>query len=148
MGRCRTPIYMVRASKFGPGPPRVRTGPLEWVWTSLYGVQATHGGVPSFRTEHTRALIRAQAGVRASHGGVPGSRTEHTRALIRAQAGVRCRHVSRPSLVGSVPNHIYSCSPSRRRPDAATWLTARGISQRAEPGMKPLGYARLCIRYR
>jgi hypothetical protein len=30
MGRCRIPVYMVRDSKFDPGPPHVRTGPLEW----------------------------------------------------------------------------------------------------------------------
>jgi hypothetical protein len=58
--------------------------------------------------------------------GSQGYRTEHTRALIRTQAGVRCRHVSRPDLVGSRPYHINSCSPPRRRPDAATWPTTRG----------------------
>jgi hypothetical protein len=79
--------------------------------------------------------------------GSQSSRIEHTRALIRTQAGVRCRHVSRHDLVGSGPYHIHSCSPPRRRPDAATWPTACGVSQRAEPGMKPLGYARLCIHY-
>jgi hypothetical protein len=75
------------------------------------------------------------------------SRTEHTRALIRTQAGVRCRHVSRPDLVASGPYHIHSCSPPRQRPDAATWPTARGVSQRAESSLKPLSYARLCIHY-
>jgi hypothetical protein len=30
MGKCRTPGYTVRTAKIGPGPPRVRTGPLEW----------------------------------------------------------------------------------------------------------------------
>jgi hypothetical protein len=80
--------------------------------------------------------------------GSRGSRTEHTRALIRTQAGVRYRHESRPDLVGSGPYHIHSCSQLRRRPDAATWPTARGVSQRAEPCMKPLGYACLCIHYR
>jgi hypothetical protein len=79
--------------------------------------------------------------------GSQGLRTKHTRALIRTQAGVRCRHVSRPDLVGSGPYHINSCSPPRWRPDAATWPTTRGVSQRAEPGMKPLGYTRLCIHY-
>jgi hypothetical protein len=79
--------------------------------------------------------------------GSQGSRIEHTRALIRTQAGVRCRHVSRPDLVGSGPYHIHSCFQPRRRPDAATWPTAHGVSQRAEPGMKPLGYTRLCIHY-
>jgi hypothetical protein len=29
--------------------------------------------------------------------------------------------------------------PLRRRPDAATWLVARDISQRAEPDVRPLG---------
>jgi hypothetical protein len=62
--------------------------------------------------------------------GSKGSRTEHTRALIRAQVGVRCRHVSRPGLVGSGPIHIHSCSPLRWRPDAAMWHTAHGVSQR------------------
>jgi hypothetical protein len=122
MGRCRTPVYTVWASKFGPGPPRVRTGPLEWDPDPCMG-----SGPPTV--------------------GSQGSRTEHTRALIRTQAGVRCRHMSRPDLVGSGPYHIHSCSPPRRRPDAATWSTARGVSQRVEPGMKPLGYARLCIHY-
>jgi hypothetical protein len=79
--------------------------------------------------------------------GSQGSRTKYTWALIRTQAGFRCRHVSRPNLVGSEPYHIHSCSSPRRRPEAATWPTARGVSQRAEPGMKHLGYARLCIHY-
>jgi hypothetical protein len=29
-------------------------------------------------------------------------------------------------------------SPLKRRPDAATWLVARDISQRAEPDVRPL----------
>jgi hypothetical protein len=32
-------------------------------------------------------------------------------------------------------------SPLRRRPDAATWLVARDVSQRAEPDVRPLGHA-------
>jgi hypothetical protein len=32
-------------------------------------------------------------------------------------------------------------SPLRRRPDAATWLVARDISQRPEPDVRPLGHA-------
>jgi hypothetical protein len=32
-------------------------------------------------------------------------------------------------------------SPLRRRPDAATWLVARDISQRAEPDVRPLDHA-------
>jgi hypothetical protein len=86
-------------------------------------------------------------GVRTTHSGVRDSRTEHTRALIRTQVGVRCRHVSRPDLVGSGPYHVHSCYPPRQRLDTATWPTTHGISQRAEPGIKPLGYTRLCIYY-
>jgi hypothetical protein len=77
--------------------------------------------------------------------GSQGPMTENTRALNRTQAGVRCRHVSGPSLVDSGPVRIYSCSPLRQRPDAATWHTTRGISQWAEPSVMPLGYARLRI---
>jgi hypothetical protein len=79
--------------------------------------------------------------------GSQGLRTEHTQALNMTQAEVRRRHVSGPSLVGSGPVCIYSCSPLRRRPDAATWHTARGLSQRAEPSMTPLDHARLRIHY-
>jgi hypothetical protein len=32
-------------------------------------------------------------------------------------------------------------SPLRRRPDAATWLVARDVSQQAEPNVRPLGRA-------
>jgi hypothetical protein len=61
--------------------------------------------------------------------------------------GVRSQHVSRPDLVGPGPYHIYFCSPTRRRPDAATRPIARGVSQRAEPDIKPLGYVCLGIYY-
>jgi hypothetical protein len=30
MRRCRTPVYIVWASGYGPGPLRVQTGPLGW----------------------------------------------------------------------------------------------------------------------
>jgi hypothetical protein len=79
--------------------------------------------------------------------GSQGLRTEHTQALNMTQAEVRRRHMSGPSLVGSGPVCIYSCSPLRQRPDAATWHTARGLSQRAEPSMTPLDHARLRIHY-
>jgi hypothetical protein len=35
---------------------------------------------------------------------------------------------------------IRFCSPPRRRPDAAAWPTARDVSQRAKPDVRPLGY--------
>jgi hypothetical protein len=41
----------------------------------------------------------------------------------------------------SGPYRLRSCSPLRRRPDAATWPTARDVSQRAEPDVRPLGRA-------
>jgi hypothetical protein len=41
----------------------------------------------------------------------------------------------------SGPYRVRFCSPLRRRPDAATWPTARDVSQRAEPDVRPLGHA-------
>jgi hypothetical protein len=65
MGKYRTPGYIVRTSKFGPGPPRVRTGPLEWdPDPPCMGSGPPTVGSQGFRTEHTRALISAQPGVR------------------------------------------------------------------------------------
>jgi hypothetical protein len=49
MGKCWTPVYTVQASKFGPGPPCVRIGLLEWDPDPLYGVRAAHSGVPGFQ---------------------------------------------------------------------------------------------------
>jgi hypothetical protein len=37
----------------------------------------------------------------------------------------------------SGPYRIRFCSPSRRRPDAAAWPTARDVSQRAKPDVRP-----------
>jgi hypothetical protein len=39
----------------------------------------------------------------------------------------------------SGPYRERSHSPLRRRPDAVTWPTARDVSQRAEPDIRPLG---------
>jgi hypothetical protein len=39
----------------------------------------------------------------------------------------------------SGPYRIRFCSPLRRKPDAAMWPTARDVSQRAEPDVRPLG---------
>jgi hypothetical protein len=100
--------------------PRVQAGPLEW---DLDPPPPRMGSGPP--------TMGSQA-----------SRTEHARAWNKTQAGVRCRHVSRPG-----PVRIYSYSPLRRGPVAATWHTARGLSQRAEHSMTPLGYARLRIHY-
>jgi hypothetical protein len=36
---------------------------------------------------------------------------------------------------------VHLRSPLKRRPDAATWLVARDVSQRAEPDARPLGRA-------
>jgi hypothetical protein len=49
--------------------------------------------------------------------------------------------MSRPALVRSGPIRIHSCFPLRRSHDAATWHAARDVSQRAEPDVRPLGYA-------
>ena len=49
--------------------------------------------------------------------------------------------MSRPALVQFGPIRIHSCSPLRRRPNAAAWPTARDVSQRAEPDVGPQGCA-------
>jgi hypothetical protein len=36
---------------------------------------------------------------------------------------------------------VHLCSLLKRRPDAATWLVARDVSQRAEPDVRLLGRA-------
>jgi hypothetical protein len=41
----------------------------------------------------------------------------------------------------SGPYRIRFCSTLKRRPDAATWPTARDVSQRAESDIMPLGRA-------
>jgi hypothetical protein len=68
-----------------------------------------------------------------------GPRAEHTRALNRTQAGVW--YDTCPYLVWCGPIRIHFSSPPRRRPDAATWPTARDVSQQAEPDVGPPGYA-------
>jgi hypothetical protein len=75
-------------------------------------------------------------GVRIAHNGVPRFQDRTYSSLEQDPSEVRCRHVSRPG-----PVCIHSCSPPRRSPDAATWHTARDVSQRVEPDVRPLGYA-------
>jgi hypothetical protein len=62
----------------------------------------------------------------------PGILGQRIPGLNQGQAGIRSRHVSSSY-------RIRSCSPLRRRPDAATWPTARDVSKRAEPNVRPLG---------
>jgi hypothetical protein len=64
----------------------------------------------------------------------PGILGQEYPGLNQGQAGVQSRHVSGPY-------RVRFCSPLRRRPDAATWPTARDVSQRAEPDVRPLGRA-------
>jgi hypothetical protein len=73
-------------------------------------------------------------GVRAAHMRVPGFWDREYLGLNQGQAGVRSRRVSGPY-------RIRFCSPRRRRSDAAAWPTTRDVSQRAEPDIRPLGYA-------
>jgi hypothetical protein len=72
-------------------------------------------------------------GVQATHVRVPGFWDEEFPGLSQGQAGVRSRHVSGPY-------HVRFCSPLRRRTDAATWPTARDISQWAEPDVRTLNH--------
>jgi hypothetical protein len=115
MGKCRTPVYMVRAYKFGPGPPRVRTRPLEWIQTSLYGVHAAHDGVPGVQDRTYPGLNQGPGGgpvptrVQTWSGGI---RTLSHTLLLPAQAETRCCHVA-------------YCA--RRKPTGGTWHEASGL---------------------
>jgi hypothetical protein len=71
--------------------------------------------------------------VGAAHSRVPGFWDREYPGLNQGQVGVRSRHVS-----GSY--RIHCCFPPKWRPDAAAWPTARGVSQRAEPDVRHLGY--------
>jgi hypothetical protein len=71
--------------------------------------------------------------------GSQGPRTEHTRALNRTQVGSGVNTC--PDLVSCGPVRIRFCSPPRQRPDAAMWPTAHDVSQKAEPNVRPMGYA-------
>jgi hypothetical protein len=50
-----------------------------------------------------------------------------------------------PDPVWCGPARIHFCFAPWRRPDATTWPTARDVSQRAEPDVRPLGYAALAF---
>jgi hypothetical protein len=94
---CRTPEYTVQAYKFGPGPPRVRTEPLELDPDPPYGVRATHSGVPGFQD-------RTYPGLNQDPGEGPeptrvqtwssGIRTYPHTLLLPAQAETRCCHMA------------------------------------------------------
>jgi hypothetical protein len=103
------------------GPLYIRTGPP-------CEVQDPHGHEPDPRYGSRTPLC----GVQATHGRVPGFWDKDYPDLNQDQTGVQSRHVSGPC-------RVRFCSPLRRRPDAATWPTARDISLRAERDVRPLG---------
>jgi hypothetical protein len=107
-----------------------RAGPL-YIWTGPPGkVQDLHGHEP----DPSYGSWTPLCGVWAAHGRVLGFWDKEYPDLNQGQAGVRSRHASGPYRV-----RFYS--PLRRRPDAATWPTARDVSQRVEPDVRPLGRA-------
>jgi hypothetical protein len=116
----------------GSGPPWESAGPLH-IRTGPPGrVQDLRGYRSDPRDGSRTSLCR----VRATLSRVPGFWDKEHPCINQGQAGVRSRHVSRPY-------HVHFCSPLRRRPDAATWLTAHDVSQRAESDIRPLGRAGL-----
>jgi hypothetical protein len=112
------------------GPPWESAGPL-YIQTGPPGeVQDLHGCKPDPWDGYRTPLC----GVQATHGWVPGFWDKEYLGLNQGQTVVRSRHVSGPYC-------IRFCSPLRRSPDAATWPTARDVSRRAEPDVRPLGCA-------
>jgi hypothetical protein len=114
----------------GSGPPWESAGPLYIRIGPPGKVQDLHGHEPDPWDESRTPLC----GVRATHSRVPGFWDKEYPDLNQDQAGVWSRHVSGP-------RRVCFCSLLRRRPDAATWPTARDVSQRAEPDVRPLGRA-------
>jgi hypothetical protein len=112
----------------GSGPPWESAGPLHIQTGPLGKVQDLHERKPDPWDGSRTPLCR----VWAAHGRVPGFWYKEYSGLNQGQAGVRRRHVSRPY-------RVRLCFPLRRSPDAATWPTARDVSQRAEPDVWPLG---------
>ena len=121
----RTPVYTVQASKFGPGPPHVRIGPLEWDPNPL----RMGSGPPAM--------------------GSQSPRTELTLALNRTQVGVRYRHVSRPSLVRTCPHTLLlpAQAETRRKtvvelfPDSPAAAGFRALAEKMllhGPGVVPV----------
>ena len=105
---CRTPVYTVQASKFGLGPPRVRTGPLD-------RVRAAHSGVPGFQ-DRTYSGLNQDTGrgpeptrVQTWSGGI---RTYPHTLRLPAQAETRCCQVA-------------YCA--RHKPTGGTWHDASGL---------------------
>jgi hypothetical protein len=98
----------------GPGPPRVRTGPLEWD-PDPYGVRVAHSGVPGFQDRTYPDLNQDPGG-----GSEPtrvqtwssGIRTYPHTLLLPAQAETRCCHVA-------------YCA--RHKPTGGTWHDASGL---------------------
>jgi hypothetical protein len=113
----------VRTPRESARPLYIRTGPPG-------KVQDLHGRKPD-PWDGSRTLL---CGVRVTHSKVPGFWDKEYPGLNQGQAGVQSRHVSGPY-------RVRICSPLRRRPDAATWPTARDVSQRVEPDVRPLGRA-------
>jgi hypothetical protein len=110
MGKCRTPGYTFRTSKFGPGPPTCmdRTPGMGSGPPPPYGVRAAHSRVPRFQD-------RTRPGFNQGLGGGPVPtrvRTCPHTLLLPAQAGTRCCHVP-----------YYA----RHKPTGGTWHDASGL---------------------
>jgi hypothetical protein len=115
-----------KVSTVDPDPPRENAGSLH-IRTGPPGrVQDFRGYRPDPRDGSRTSLC----GVRATLSRVPGFWDKEYPGLNQGQAGVQSRHVSGPY-------HLRFCSLPTRRPDAATWPTARDVSQRAEPDVRP-----------
>jgi hypothetical protein len=116
----------------GSGPPQENVGSLHIRIGPPGRVQDFCG----YRPDPWDGSRTSLCGVRATLSRVPGFWDKEYPGLNQGQAGVQSRHVSGPY-------HVRFCSPPTRRPDAATWPTARDVSQRAEPDVRPLGHATL-----
>jgi hypothetical protein len=134
---------------------RVTTRPENTIYSKVSTVGPDpHGEVPDPRTYRPdlRVRSRTSTGVSRPLGRAPdppctgsGPRTARSQEQNMHGPWTGPKRGSGddtyPDPVWCGPVHLRHCSPPRWRPDAATWPTARDVSRRAEPDVRPSGYA-------
>jgi hypothetical protein len=117
---------VVRTPRVGPGPPDIQSGPPRLVLDLHVGKLDPWNGI---RTP--------PYGVRVAHSGVlrsqDGTYMGLEQDLGRGQVSTRVQAQPGADL------SAYASAPPRQSPDAATWPTMRGVSQRVEPDVRPPG---------
>jgi hypothetical protein len=127
-----------------PGSPcgqkrRYTLGYQQWVRTPMGKCRTPvrTDRTSEYGPEPPRACLDPLCRVQTTHSKVPGQN------MHRPWTGPRrgSNDDTCPDPVWCGPVRLRHCSPPGQRPDAATWPTARDVSWRAEPDVRPPGYA-------